>query len=174
MPCISQVIHALGLMFTAGTARILAEYLDESRKLVCFYACAQLIRELNLKLLPRSALNPASARIRVTIRKGNVGLDIQNRRTIAQVSASHVYDRAVRRDFHTLKLYARKSNGIGPKGTTRGKHAHTLGTSKARRAHHWRPVVIYFRAFLHSRICCNVSSRTAGHPVLKLPEQPQM
>lgn len=95
----------------------------------------QRLWEVNVELLPRRILNPAAGRVRVTVRKRNVGLDVIDGRAVAQVDPQHMDDGAVVGKLNTIELDADKTDGIGAKRTARGKYAHALGSTQARRSH---------------------------------------
>ena len=79
------MIDAVWLVLAARAARVLAKDLDQAEELCGRDHILQCLRKLNIELLPRSILDPASGRIRVAVRKRNVGLDVVDGRTVAQV-----------------------------------------------------------------------------------------
>ena len=79
------MIGAVWLVLAARAARILAKDLDQTGELCRRDHILQRLRELDVELLPRSVLDPAAGRIRVTVRKRNVGLNVVDGRAVAQV-----------------------------------------------------------------------------------------
>ena len=121
------MIDAVWLVLAACAAWILAKDLDQAGELCGRDHILQRLRELNIELLPRSIPNPAARRIRVTVGKWNVRLDIVDGRAIAQVGPQHMDDGAIVGELDTIKLDAGEPDGIRAKRTARGKDAHTLG-----------------------------------------------
>ena len=134
----------------------------------------QRLRELDVELLPRSILNPAAGRIRVTVRKRNVGLNVVDGRAVAQIGPQHMDDGAIVGELDAIELDAGKPNGIRAKRTARGKHAHALGSAQTRRAHGFRPLGIGAGPVLRLGIGSYVLSRAAGRSVFEAPQQPQV
>ena len=95
----------------------------------------QRLWKLDIELLPWHIFNPAAGRIRVAVRKRNVGLDVVDGRAVAQIGSQHMDDGAVVGKLDTIELDADKTDGIGAKRTARGKSAHALGSTQARRSH---------------------------------------
>ena len=82
------MVNAVWLVLAARAARILAKNLDQTGELCGWDHVLKSLRELDVELLPRSVLNPAAGRIRMTVRKRDVGLDIVDGRAVTQVGPS--------------------------------------------------------------------------------------
>ena len=89
-PGVSQMVNAVWLVLAARAARILAKDLDQAGELCGRDHILQRLWKLNIELLPRSTLNPAAGRIRVAVRKRDVGLDIVDGRAVAQIGPQHM------------------------------------------------------------------------------------
>ena len=166
------MIDAVWLVLAARAARVLAKDLDQAEELCGRDHILQCLRKLNIELLPRSILDPASGRIRVAVRKRNVGLDVVDGRTVAQVGPQHMDDGAIVGELDTIKLDAGEPDGIRAKRTARGKHSHTFGSAQTRRAHGFRPFCVGAGPVLRLGIGSNVLSRAAGRSVFEAPQQP--
>ena len=168
------MVNAAWLVFATRAARILAKDLDQAGELCGRDHLLQRLWKVNIELLPRRILNPAAGRIRVAVRKRNVGLDIVDGRAVAQVRSQHMDDGAVVGKLDTIELDAGKTDGIGAKRAARGKYAHALGSTQARRTHGLRPLGVGAGPVLRLGIDGDVFGRAAGRSVFKAPEQPQV
>lgn len=95
----------------------------------------QRLWKLDIELLPWHIFNPAAGLIQVAVRKRNVGLDVIDGRAVAQVDPQHMDDGGVVGKLNTIELAAGETDGIGAKRAARGKYAHALGSTQARRSH---------------------------------------
>ena len=75
-------------------------------------------------------------------------------------------------ELDTIELDAGEPDGIRAKWTARGKHAHALGSTQARRAHGFRPFCVGAGPVLRFGIGGNILGRAAGRAVFKTPQQP--
>ena len=130
--------------------------------------------ETQHRALPRSILNPTAGRIRVTVGKWNVGLNVVDGRTVAQVGPQHMDDRTIVGELDTIELDAGKTDGIRAKRTARGKYAHALGSTQTRRTHGFRPLDVGAGPVLRLGIGSYVLNRAAGRSVFEAPQQPQV
>ena len=166
------MVNAVWLVLAARAAWILAKDLDQAGELCGKDHILQRLRELDVELLPRRVFNPAAGRIRVTVGKRNVGLDIVDGRAVAQVGPQHMDDGAIVSELDTIELDAGEPNGIRAKRTARGKHAHALGSAQTRRAHGLRPLDVGAGPVLRLGIGSYVLNRAAGRSVFEAPQQP--
>ena len=65
----------------------------------------------------------------MAIGKGDVGLDVEDWRTVAQVCAKHVDDGPGLVVLYAIDFHAGETYRIGPKGAARGKNAYALGAA---------------------------------------------
>ena len=168
------MIHALGLVLAAGAARVLVQHLDETCEFGRGNDLAQLGGEIDLELLPWRAVDPTARGIGMAVGEGDVGLDVENRRAVAQVRGEHVDHGGAVDDFDAVELHAGQTDGIGPKGAARGKDATTLGAAQAGRAHGGSPLRRGAGLAGSRRIHGDIGRRSTGRAVFELPEQPQM
>ena len=83
-------------------------------------------------------------------------------------------DGAIVGELDTIELDAGEPDGIRAKRTARGKDAHTLGSTQARRTHSFRPFCVGAGPVLRLGIGNYVLSRAAGRSVFEAPQQPQV
>ena len=76
----------------------------------------QRLWKLDIELLPWHIFNPAAGRIRVAVRKRNVGLDVVDGRAVAQIGSQHMDDGTVVGKLDTIELDADKTVGLGRNG----------------------------------------------------------
>ena len=181
-----HAVHAFGLVLAAGAARVLAQHLDDPGDLVGGHARAQLFGEVDVQLAPRVLVSPAPVRVGMAIGEGDVGLDVEDGRAVAQVGAAHVDDGAFRRALDALELHAAQTQGIRAEGAARGEHADALRAAKPRRAHGRRPFRRRARLAglagsagfagnaIGGRVLGDVGRPAAGLAVLELPQEPQV
>ena len=104
----------------------------------------------------------------------DIGLDVVDGRTVAQVGAENVDDGAFFRQLDTLELDAGEADGIRPERTARRKDAYTLRAAQTRRSHRARPVVVSSALVLGRGIACDIRRCSARRPILEPPDQPQV
>ena len=83
-------------------------------------------------------------------------------------------DGAIVGELNVIEPYAGKSDRIGAKRAARGKDAHALGSTQARRAHGFRPLDVGAGPVLRFSVDGNILSRAAGRSVFEAPQQPQV
>lgn len=83
-------------------------------------------------------------------------------------------DGAIVGELDTIELDAGETDGIRAKRAARGKDAHTLGSTQARRTHGLRPFCVGTGPVLRFGIGGYVLSRAAGRSVFEAPQQPQV
>ena len=123
------MIDAFRLVLAAGAAWVLSQDFYESWEFFGFDALLQFFGKLDFQLLPRGVFDPATTGILVAISKGDVGLDVEDRRTVAQVCAKHVDDGPGLVVLYAIDFHAGETYRIGPKGAARGKNAYALGAA---------------------------------------------
>ena len=123
------MIDAFRLVFAAGAAWVLSQDFYESREFFGFDAPLQLFRKLDFQLLPRGVFDPAAGGICMAIGKGDVRLDVEDRRPVAQVCAKHVDDGPGLAVLYAIDFHAGETYRIGSKGAACGKNAYALGAS---------------------------------------------
>lgn len=161
-------------MLAAGAARILLQDLDEPGKLRLGDVHTQAVGELDLKLVPRGALDPAARGVGMAVREGDVGLDVVDGRAVAQVRGEHVNLRAGVGQLDAVELHAREAQRVRAEGAPRREHAAALGAAEARRAHRGRPCAGRSALVGSGAVRGYVCRGAAGRPVLECPDQPQM
>ena len=96
----------------------------------------------DLQRFPRRDSGEAPQGFRVAVGVGNVGLDVQNGRSVHQIGAQDPQHGApVRRPLHSRQLYAGEGNGVGPEGRAGGEHAHPGVSAQPGRADGGGPVL---------------------------------
>lgn len=101
-PCVGKMIPAFGFMPAARAAWVLTQHSKEAFALFFRNGLQQFSGAVNGELLPRCFVDEAALRVGVAIGKGNVGLYIENRRTIAQIGARNMNNRAVFSELYAL------------------------------------------------------------------------
>lgn len=129
MSGVGQVIDAFRLVLAAGAARVLSQDFYEFREFFGFDALLQFFGKLDFQLLPRGVFDPAATGILVAIGKGNVGLDVEDWRAVAQVCTKHVDDGSGLAVLYAIDFHAGETYRIGPKGAACGKNAYALGAA---------------------------------------------
>ena len=76
-------------------ARVEFKHFHQSRQLLSRESLAYFIRNLNAKPANLILVHKAATGIRMTVGKGNIWLYIEYRRTVHQVSATHIDQRPV-------------------------------------------------------------------------------
>ena len=82
-PCIGKMVRTFRFVLAACATRVLLQYLKKAFALFFGNGLQQFGRAVNSELLPRRFIDKATLCVGVAVGKRNVGLYVENRRTIA-------------------------------------------------------------------------------------------
>ena len=113
------------------------------------------LREYNLQFLVFNTVCESADSLRMAVGVPDIGLDIENRRSVEQVRSGYVKNRTnPLTHLNLIQLYGRQADRIGPEGRAGGKDADMCPAAKTRRINHRRPACSFIFG--------------------KLPDQPEM
>ena len=102
--------------------------------------------------MPGRLVNEATCCFGVAIGKGDVGLDVEDGRVVAQIGSQNVDDRTVFGVLNVVELYAGESQRVRAEGAARCKDTHALYAAQAWRSHRGRPLGIAMFSLV-GRLC---------------------
>ena len=76
--------------------------------------------------MPGRFVDETARRIGVAVGEGNIGFDVKDGRSIAQVGAQHMDNRAVVGELDVVDFDAGQSNGVGAEWASGCEHSHAL------------------------------------------------
>ena len=77
--------------------------------------------------MPGRFVDETARRIGVAVGEGDIGFDVEDGRSVAQVGAEHMNNRAVIGELDAIDFDAGQPNGVGAEWASGCEHSHAFG-----------------------------------------------